>query len=73
MSINRNSPSEPNPKVLEIPMTVIINASASQAEALEEDLNTDLDNGETLRPVVVLGKISLLGASNHPSAYHRRK
>jgi len=73
MSINSDRTEQNSSNIVTFPMTVILNAAESEALQLENELNEDLENGEVVRPVHVIGKTALLKTSHHPSAYHRNK
>ncbi len=73
MSINSDKSQQNPDNIVTFPMTVIINAPQGEALKLEDELNEEVESGEAVRHIHVIGKAALLKTSHHPSAYHRNK
>ncbi len=54
------------------PMAIYLNVSTDQAEMIQEEINQDVTNHITERPVDVIGKAALIGFIKNPSGNNKQ-
>ena len=54
------------------PMAIYLNVSTDQAEMIQEEINQEVNNHKTDRPVNVIGRAALLGFKRNPSGNNKQ-